>query len=142
MGCFKNKDNKCVQNKDALNQCVAKMIEADGIILGSPSYFGNVSSELKALIDRAGMVSLANGNILKRKVGTGVAAVRRAGSVNVLNAINNFFFLSEMIIPCSGYWNIGFGREKGQALSDEEGVRTMRNLGENMAWLMGKLNTV
>ncbi|MBF0541998.1 MAG: flavodoxin family protein [Nitrospirae bacterium] len=141
-GCFNNQDKRCVQNNDGLNECIAKMIEADGIILASPTYFGNVSSELKALIDRAGLVSKANGNLFKRKVGAGIAAVRRAGSIEVLHAINNFFFLSEMIIPCSSYWNIGYGREKGQALNDEEGVRTMRILGENMAWLMGKLNTV
>lgn len=138
-GCFKNKDKQCSHKNDVLNQCIGKMIESDGIILASPSYFGNVSSELKALIDRSGLVSKANGNLFKRKVGAGVVAVRRAGSVSVLHAINNFFFLAEMIIPCSSYWNIGYGREKGEVLKDEEGIRTMRNLGENMAWLMEKL---
>ena len=116
------------------------MLEADGIILGSPTYFSNVSTEIKALIDRAGLVAIANGHMFKRKVGAAVVAVRRAGSVSVFDAINHFFFINQVIVPGSIYWNMGFGLEKGEVEKDEEGIQTMKVLGENMAWLLKKLH--
>ena len=115
------------------------MDKADGVILGSPTYFANVSPEIKALIDRAGMVALANDSMLARKVGAGVVAVRRGGAVQVFNALNSFFLIEQMIIPGSRYWNIGRGRDKGDFLNDDEGVATMEVLGKNMAWLMKKI---
>ncbi len=138
--CFENKDQRCSVKTDVVNECIEKMIEADGIILGSPTYFADVSSELKALIDRAGMVSIANGYMYKRKVGAAVVAVRRAGAIHVFDSINHFFFINQMIVPGSSYWNLGIGREKGEVEKDEEGVRTMKVLGENMAWLLKKIN--
>jgi multimeric flavodoxin WrbA len=125
--------------EDGLNDCVQKMIAADGIILGSPTYFSDLTAEMKALIDRAGYVALANGRFLRRKVGAAVVAVRRAGSIHVFDSINHFFLINEMIVPGSTYWNMGIGREKGEVEGDEEGVRTMVNLGRNMAWLLKKL---
>ena len=101
MSCFKTKNRMCIQGNDLINQCIQKMAEADGIILGSPVYFANMTPELKGLIDRSGMVSLANGNLLKRKVGVAVVAVRRAGAVHVFNSINHLFTISQMIIPGS-----------------------------------------
>ncbi|MBA4388288.1 MAG: flavodoxin family protein [Verrucomicrobia bacterium] len=137
--CFANKNGQCIQKNDILNECVEKMQHADGIILGSPTYFADITSETKALIDRAGFVSRANGNLLKRKVGASVIAVRRAGAIHAFDSINHFFLISEMIVCGSNYWNIGMGREKGEVEKDEEGVGTMKVLGENMAWLMKKL---
>ncbi|MGD9159644.1 MAG: flavodoxin family protein [Desulfobacteraceae bacterium] len=137
--CFENKDNKCVFENDDFNQCFAKMIEADGIILGSPTYFTDVTSEMKGLIDRAGFVSFANGRPFKRKTGAAVVAVRRAGSIHVFDTINHFFFINEMMVPGSSYWNMGIGREKGEVAKDEEGLRTMKVLGKNMAWMMKRL---
>lgn len=137
--CFKNKDKRCVNDKDAINECIGKMIEADGIVMGSPTYFANVSTEMKALIDRAGLVAKANDDLYKRKVGVAVTAVRRAGAVQVFNSINNFFTISQMIIPGSIYWNLGVGLGKGDVEKDEEGIRTMRVLGQNMAWVLTKL---
>ena len=122
MKCFENKDQRCANKDDVLNECLEKMIEADGIILGSPTYFSNVSTEIKALIDRAGLVSIANGHMLKRKVGAAVVAVRRAGSVSVFDAINYFFFINQLIVPGSIYWNMGFGLDKGDVEKDEEGI--------------------
>jgi len=137
--CFEVQDKTCVATKDdLLNECVQKMIEADGIIIGSPTYFSNVSSEVKALIDRAGLVSIANGHLLKRKVGAAVIAVRRAGATDAFDAINKFFFINQVIVPGSTYWNMGFGMDKGAVKDDEEGIRTMKVLGENMAWLLKK----
>ena len=137
--CFQNKDQRCTNDKDVLNECIEKMLAADGIILGSPTYFANVSTEMKALIDRAGFVARANDNMFKRKVGAAVVAVRRAGSINAFDSINNFFFISEMIVPGSSYWNIGLGNSKGDVEKDEEGMRTMKVLGENMAWALKRL---
>ena len=135
-GCFKNKNNQCVIKDDDVNKYIEKMIEADGIILASPVYFANMSSELKALIDRAGYVMIANGKPLKRKVGAAVVAVRRAGAVFTQDAINHFFSINEMVVPGSGYWNMGFGREIGEVKNDKEGESTMRELGKNMAWIL------
>jgi multimeric flavodoxin WrbA len=137
--CFSTKNNRCVIEDDNVNEYIQKMVEADGVILGSPVYFSMMSPELKALIDRAGYVALANDGLFKRKVGAAVVAVRRAGAIPTFDAINHFFLISQMIVPASSYWNVGFGRKKGDVASDEEGMQTMEDLGKNMAWLLKKL---
>lgn len=134
-GCAKNKDGRCAID-DVANECIEKMMRSDGIILASPTYFADVTAEMKALIDRAGLVSITNGRMLRRKVGAAVVAVRRAGSIHVFDSINHFFLINEMIVPGSIYWNMGIGREKGEVEEDDEGVETMKVLGENMAWLL------
>ena len=138
--CFANKDRECALKSDELNHYLKKMIDADGIIIGSPVYFSNVSTEVKALMDRAGLVARANDNLLKRKAGSAVVAVRRAGATFAFSAINFFFFIQEMIVPGSIYWNLAIGREPGEVLNDEEGVMTFEKLGQNMAWLLKKIN--
>jgi len=137
--CNKTKDGRCIIDDD-IAECIEKMKEAEGIIIGSPVYFADITPETKALMDRAGYVARANGNMFKRKVGAAVIAVRRAGAIHAFDSINHFFFISEMIVPGSSYWNIGVGREKGDVEKDEEGMETMRTLGKNMAWLMKKIN--
>lgn len=137
--CFEKKNKRCAVEKDILNECIQKMDEADGILLGSPTYFADVTAGMKALIERSGMVGRANTNMYQRKVGAGVVACRRAGAINVFNSLNYFFTINEMIIPGSSYWNIGMGRQPGEVSSDTEGVQTMKNLGKNMAWLMKKV---
>lgn len=137
--CFKNKDKRCAVNDDCVNECIEKMLAADGIILGSPTYFSDITSEMKALIDRAGMTARANDNMFRRKAGAAVIAVRRGGAVHAFDSINHFFFIGEMIVPGSIYWNIGIGREVGEVQKDEEGIKTMRVLGQNMAWLLKKI---
>lgn len=134
--CIENKNSRCANDKDIVNSCITKMIEADGIIFGSPTYFAGMTPELKALIDRAGFVSFANGSLFARKIGAGVIAVRRGGATSVLDSINHMFLISQMIIPGSLYWNFGVGLEPGDVLNDEEGLRNMQNLGENIAWLI------
>lgn len=134
--CSANKDRRCAQTKDEGNVFIEKMAAADGILLGSPTYVTDVSPEIKALIDRACMVSGANGGLFRRKVGAGVVAVRRAGAMHAFDTLNHFFLITEMIIPGSTYWNIGIGREIGDVEEDEEGIRTMKVLGRNMAWLL------
>jgi multimeric flavodoxin WrbA len=139
--CFENKDQRCSVKDDVVNDCIEKMLQADGIILASPTYFADVSSELKALIDRAGLVAKANGDMFKRKAGAAIVAVRRGGSIHAFDTINHFFLISQMIIPGSSYWNMGFGLEKGDSKKDEEGLQTMATLGRNMAWLLKKIQT-
>jgi multimeric flavodoxin WrbA len=139
--CMKKKDQSCAIKDDLVNECIDKMVRADAIILGSPTYFADVSTEMKALIDRCGMVGRANGDLYKRKIGAAVVAVRRAGSIHAFDTMNHFFQIGQMIIVGSSYWNIGIGREKGEVAGDEEGISTMRQLGENMLWLLEKIKS-
>lgn len=137
--CSKRRDRRCSQKKDMGNAYIEKMERADGILLGSPTYVSDISPEMKALIDRACLVSMSNGGMLRRKVGAAVVAVRRAGAIHAFDAMNHFFLISEMIVPGSSYWNIAIGREIGDVEKDEEGIRTMKVLGRNMAWLLKQL---
>ncbi len=137
--CSSRKDRHCAQKDDYGNECIDKMLAADGILLGSPTYVADISAEMKALIDRACLVARANGNMLRRKVGAAVVAVRRAGAIHAFDALNHFFLIGEMIVPGSSYWNIGIGRDKGDVEKDEEGIQTMQTLGRNMAWLLKRV---
>ncbi|WP_346857452.1 flavodoxin family protein [uncultured Draconibacterium sp.] len=137
--CREIQDGKCHIKNDHLNYCIEKMIEADGIILGSPVYFADVTSEIKALIDVAGYVTRGNGHLLKRKVGVGIMAVRRGGALHTFETMNNFFLINQMIVPGSSYWNFAVGGKPGDVRNDEEGIQTIRTLAENMAWTMKKL---
>jgi len=137
--CLENRNKRCAVEKDIVNECFGKMVEADGILLGSPTYFADLSAGMKALIERCGMVSRVNGDLLRRKVGAGVVAVRRAGATNAFNSMNYFFLISQMIVPGSNYWNVGIGRQPGEVNNDAEGVETMKILGRNFAWLLKKI---
>ena len=138
--CYSTKNKRCIIEDDNVNAYIQKMVEADGIILGSPVYFSMMSPELKALMDRAFYVARANSDMLKRKVGAAVVAVRRAGGIPTFDAINHFFLISQMIVPGSSYWNVGVGSKKGDVESDEEGMKIMEDLGKNMAWLLKRIN--
>ncbi|MDD2422288.1 MAG: flavodoxin family protein [Heliobacteriaceae bacterium] len=140
--CIAKKDQRCAVTDDIINDCIQKMILADGIILGSPTYFADATPQIMALISRAGRVTRANGDLLRRKVGAAVVAVRRAGAMHAYDSINHFFLLSQMIIPGSSYWNIGIGRDIGDVAADAEGLSTMQTLGRNFAWLLKKLQGV
>ncbi|HYK91123.1 MAG TPA: flavodoxin family protein [Acidobacteriota bacterium] len=138
--CFARKDGRCAQKGDDGNKLIEKMVDADGVLLGSPTYVTDVSPEIKALIDRACMVTRANENLLRRKVGAAIVAVRRAGATHAFDTLNHFFLISEMIVPGSSYWNIGIGLEKGEVRRDAEGIETMKVLGRNIAWLLKKIH--
>ena len=138
--CYTTKNKRCIIKDDNVNAYIRKMLKADGIILGSPVYFSMVTPELKALMDRAFYVARANSDMFKRKVGAAVVAVRRAGGIPTFDAINHFFLISQMIVPGSSYWNVGIGNKKGEVETDEEGMKTMEDLGRNMAWLIKKIN--
>ncbi|HEY8908668.1 MAG TPA: flavodoxin family protein [Desulfosporosinus sp.] len=135
--CRETKDNRCARKDDEMNTFIEKMEEADGIIIGSPTYFSNVSTEVKALIDRCGYVSKANGGtLLKGKVGASVVSARRAGSTFTYSAINFFFGIAEMIICSSNYWNMTLSLNPGDVQKDAEGIQTFQILGKNMAQLL------
>ena len=137
--CFEKTDGHCAVTNDKVNDSIDKMRAADGILLGSPTYFSDVTAGMKALIERAGMTARANPEILRRKVGAGVVAVRRAGAMHAFTSLNLFFLIGEMIVVGSSYWNIGIGREVGEVEKDAEGVSTMKTLGRNMAWLLERI---
>jgi len=133
--CFKKKNSRCSQKDDFFNQCMEKMIEADAIILGSPTYFTDVSAEMKALLDRSGLVAVANGGLFREKIGASVVAVRRGGGTHAFDTMNHMFLMSGVIVPGSTYWNLGFGRDKGEVSNDDEASRNMKDLGQTIAWL-------
>jgi multimeric flavodoxin WrbA len=140
MKCKKKLDGRCHQKNEVTNECIERMLKADAIIIGSPVYNADITADAKAFMEVSSYALGASGShLLKHKIGAGVVAVRRAGAVHSFDSINHFFLINEMIIPGSTYWNICIGREKGEVLKDEEGMKTMRVLGENMAWLLDKI---
>lgn len=130
----------CVHKHDRFTEIFEKMKEADGIILGSPVYSANISANMQALIERAAVICDMNPGLMKYKVGAAVAAVRRAGSLQAIDAMNHFFLNHEMFVAGSTYWNMVYGQMPGDATRDEEGMSNMRNLGQNMAYLLNVLN--
>jgi multimeric flavodoxin WrbA len=139
MKCIKKKDGFCHQKNEVINKCIERMLKADAIIIGSPVYHADITADCKALIEVASYALGAAGKPLKHIPGAAVIAVRRGGAIHAFDSINHFFLINEMIVPGSSYWNIGIGREKGEVLKDAEGMKTMKVLGENMAWLMKKI---
>jgi multimeric flavodoxin WrbA len=134
--CFENLDKRCAVKTDFVNECIEKMLDADGIVLGSPVYFQDVTAEMKALIDRAGFVGLANGRMYKDKVGVSLAAFRRSGGMHTVESMNHFFLSNEIIIAGRA---MSVAREKGEVPKDEEGVEWAKLLGRKMVWLINKL---
>ena len=135
--CGRLKNKRCVIEDDIFNLAFAKMLEADAIVIGSPVYFADVTAETKALIDRAGRVARTNGGLLWRKIGAAAVAARRGGAIHAVDAINHLFLANQMVVPGSTYWNFGLGRDPGDVLADEEGLANMKDLGEQIAWLLG-----
>ena len=133
--CFQKKNAKCVFADDTCNQWLEKIYAADAVILGSPTYFSDVSAEMKGLIDRAGLVSIANGDLLTGKIGAAVVAVRRGGGTHAYDSMNHLFLMSGMVIPGSAYWNLGYGLNEGDVEKDKEAFNNMANLGRMIAWL-------
>lgn len=134
-----SKTGQCVFKDDPMNEWVEKIKTCDALILASPTYYANMTPEMKAFIDRSGSLLRPSG-ILTRKVGAPIVAARRGGAMNTYNTLMAFFGINNMIVPMSSYWNLGIGREKGEVQNDEEGIKTMTNLGNNMAWLLEKLH--
>ena len=138
--CAETKDCRCSGLRDdGVNDCIQKMLEADGIVIASPTYYANCTAATQALMERAGYATRRNGNPLARKVGAAVVAVRRGGAIHALDSITHWFLINEMVVVGSSYWNMGVGHEAGDVESDAEGVETMRTLGRHMAWVLARL---
>ena len=131
----------CVHKKDLFQEIYEKMIQADGILLGSPVYTANISANMQAFLERASVVADMNRdeNLLRHKVGATVTAARRGGALNALDAMNHFFMLQDMFIVGSSYWPMAYGRMPGEVKEDQEGIETMKNLGQNVAYLLKAL---
>lgn len=140
--CTGNRDHQCSVKDDLANDYIALIEAADGVLIGSPTYFADITTETKALIDRTGFVARANGNLFRRKVGAAVVVNRRAGSIHAFDSINHFFLINEMIVPGSSYWNVCLALKPGEAAQDAEALRTMDTLAQNMAWLLKKIDGV
>ena len=138
--CFKHRNEKCVIKNDPINDVIQKMKNADVIVLGSPTYFTDVSAEMKAFIDRVGLVSGANGDLFKYKIGAAVVAVRRGGATHVFDTMNHFLHKSQMVMVGASYWNFGIGLDSGEVAKDDEGMENMRNIADNIAWLYTKIS--
>jgi len=137
--CHENRNLRCAVEDDDLNDCIAKMMGADSIILASPTYIGDVSSLAKALIDRAGLVARSNANMFRRKLGAAIVTASWGGAIHAFDSLNHFFLIGEMILVGSSNFNLGFGREKGQVLEDKKALEAMKTLGRNMSWLLKKI---
>jgi multimeric flavodoxin WrbA len=135
--CAENKDRRCTVNDDAANEYIEKITQAQGVVLGSPVYFMDVTPEMKALIDRVGFVSRSNGGMFRNKIGSLVAAARRTGAMHTLDTMSHFLMSMEMIIVGRA---IGVGRDKGDVEKDEEGLMLANALGQRMAWLLKKVH--
>jgi multimeric flavodoxin WrbA len=139
-GCFACKGRgNCVFKNDAFCAVFEKMVAADGILLGSPVYSADVTSTMKAFLERSGVVVATNPGLLRHKVGASVAAVRRAGGMTTVDTMNHFLLNKEVIVAGSIYWNMVYGKAIGDVLKDEEGMQNMHNLGENMAWIINAI---
>ncbi|MEN6448880.1 MAG: flavodoxin family protein [Thermoguttaceae bacterium] len=139
-GCFAGDDVRCVQKDPAFDGVLEKFAAAQGILIGSPVYFGSATPQVMALLDRVGYVARRHPELLRRKVGAAITVARRAGQNFTFAQLNYFFLISEMIVPGSSYWNVAFGLDKGDVTNDAEGVNTVKTLAGNMAWLMKKLS--
>lgn len=134
--CFKKADARCVMNDDPVNEWISKAAQADAILLGSPSYFGTITSEIKAFMDRLGLASYSvRKELLRGKIGAAVVTHRRGGAINVFDQLNHFFLCLGMIVPGSSYWNFGVGRMPGDVAEDQEALANMQHLGQAIAWL-------
>ena len=139
LGCAKAEGYQCMQEDPAFEGVVARFIEADGILVGSPVHFGSATPSTMAMLDRVGFVARQKENFLRRKVGAAITVARRAGANFTFAQLNYFFLINEMIVPGSTYWNIAIARQKGEVTGDTEGLQTVTNLAKNMAWLLKKI---
>ena len=138
-GCSDTDTPRCVQEDPAFDGMVERFIKADGILIGSPVYFGSATPQTMSLLDRVGYVARQNDSLLRHKVGASIVVARRAGSTFTFAQLNYFFLINEMFIPGSTYWNVAFGLNKGEVSNDDEGIETIKNMAANMSFLLKKL---
>ena len=132
------KSTRC-KIEDGLNEIIDKIRESKGFIVGTPVYFGTARGDLMAALQRIGYVSMNSDKFLSWKVGGPIAVARRGGQTSTIQELLMFYLINDMIVPGSTYWNMVFGREKGEAMNDEEGIQTIKRFGENVGKLIKKI---
>ena len=138
--CGESRDATCPGiTGDDFEPIFAAMLRADIVIVGSPVHFGSATPELMALLDRAGYVSRANGNLFSRKIGGPIAVARRAGHNFTFAQLLFWYMINDMIVPGSSYWNVALAREPGAVAADTEALATIDRFADNLAWLAAKL---
>jgi multimeric flavodoxin WrbA len=137
--CRETQDGTCAIEGDDFAPVFEAMRNADIILVGSPVYFGSATPQIMALLDRAGYVSRANGNLFARKLGGPIAVARRAGQNFTFAQLLMWFMINDFVVPGSSYWNIAIGREPGDIQKDEEALKTLDRFTENLVWLGEKL---
>lgn len=137
--CVAKPNERCCLKNDDFSVCFDSIINSHGFILGSPTYVAGITPKMKAFIDRATFVARANRGLLKHKLGAAIVVARRAGVMNAFDMINHMFLCSQMYVVGSSYWNVGFGKNIGDVEKDAESIQTMKDLGQNMAWLLKKI---
>lgn len=131
--CGKSEGNRCVFGDDSVNEIAQKMRDAEGFILGCPTYYAGIPGTMKSFLDR---VFYTSSRYFRGKVATSAAVVRRAGGVDVVHQLNNYLNLAQVVIPPSQYWTIAYGRLPGEAAGDGEGMQTLTKNARSMAWLL------
>ena len=134
--CGRRRDGKCVFDDDPVNPSLAKLREADGIVLASPVYFSGVAGTMKSFLDRCFYVAGSSGGFFRHKVGAALVAVRRSGGSSTLDCLNHYLCYSEMVVASSNYWNIVHGLKPGEMEQDAEGVQIVELLADNLAWIL------
>lgn len=129
----------CVFNSGLYTELYERLPHADGLVIGSPTYWAGPNGSLCALLDR---VFYSLGRMLQYKPAAAVGVCRRGGSTCTVERLNRYFEISNMPMPNSQYWNNVFGRIPGDVEKDDEGLQTMRTLGHNLARLVIALNNV
>ena len=135
--CKMKQLDRCVFDDDVCNRIVERLDEADGLIVGSPVYYGQPNGAMMAVMQR---VFFSAGAKVQNKPAAAVTICRRGGATAAFQTLNMMFQMMNMPVVTSQYWNIAYGREPGQAAQDLEGMQTMRTLGNNMAWLLKKIH--
>ena len=125
---------KCIFEDDMVNDWLQKAREADGFVFGSPVYYAHPTGQMLAVLDR---MFYAGGDAFSHKPGAAVLSARRGGTAASFDVLNKYFTISQMPVVSSTYWNMVFGPAPELVEQDKEGLQTMRNLGRNMAWLLG-----
>lgn len=133
IGCGRCTENGCIFSDDGVNEFIAKAKEADGFVFGTPVYYAHPSGRILSFLDR---VFYSGGRAFKFKPAASVAVARRAGTTASFDCLNKYFGIAQMPVAGSTYWNNVHGAVPGEVSFDEEGMRTMRNLARNLAWMI------
>lgn len=139
-GCYRcAKKHECTLPDDGLNAMYQKVIQADGVVFGSPVYYASLTSGMRCFMDRLCTLDNNNGGNLRFKVGVPLTVARRAGVVSAMDELIHYINYASMILPGSNYWPVLYGMNPGQVKEDAEGVQTLQLLSKNMVWLMKAL---